>query len=67
MASFDKSSEEICNLCDNRGTEPQTTTSRQPQMGVLNPEVVRMLREGGSRVGMGRMEDAPPPSEPLWM
>ena len=72
MASFDKSSEEICNLCDNRGTEPQTTTIRQPRMGVLNPEVVQMLREGRGRMEMGRMErgrmeDVPAPSETLWM
>ena len=36
------------------------------KMGVLNPEVVNIFREGGNKVGMGRIEDAPQ-SEYLWM
>lgn len=67
MASFDKSREKICVPCDNQEAGSQAGNNQQHQMGVLNPEVVQMLREGGSRVGMGRLEDAPPPSEPLWM
>ena len=66
MTHFDNAPKNMGFSHNDQETDLSTPDIRQPQMGIINPEIERKIREGKYVIGMGRIENAPL-SESLWM